>query len=70
MSEPALSGNGNGSRRRGLLLVGVVFILGLVCGSALTVIGVRTVLPVFPDRHRSRGRRHGSNPRAGDGTVP
>jgi Spy/CpxP family protein refolding chaperone len=50
MSEPALNGSGNGSRRRGLLLVGVVFLLGLVCGSALTVIGVRTVLPRFPDR--------------------
>ena len=35
----------NGSRRQGLLLIGVVFLLGLVCGSALTVIGVRTVLP-------------------------
>lgn len=48
MSEPAI--NGNGSRRKGLLLLGVVFILGLACGSALTFIGVRTVLPVLPDR--------------------
>jgi Spy/CpxP family protein refolding chaperone len=48
MTEPALGGTANGSRRRGLLLVGVVFLLGLVCGSALTVIGVRTVLPGFP----------------------
>lgn len=35
----------NGSRRRGLVLVLVVFILGLVCGAALTIIGVRSVGP-------------------------
>lgn len=57
MSEPALGGAANGSRRRGLLLVGVVFLLGLVCGSALTVIGVRTVVPRFPDRPGA-GRPH------------
>ena len=33
----------NGSRRRGMVLVLVVFILGLICGSALTIIGVRSV---------------------------
>ena len=55
MSEPTLSGAVNGSRRRGLLLVAVVFLLGLVCGSALTVIGVRSAMPGFPER---RGDRH------------
>ena len=35
----------NGSRRRGLVLVLVVFILGLVCGAALTIIGIRSVVP-------------------------
>jgi uncharacterized membrane protein len=35
----------NGSRRRGMVLVLVVFILGLVCGAALTIIGMRSVGP-------------------------
>lgn len=35
----------NGSRRRGMILVLVVFILGLVCGAALTIIGIRSVGP-------------------------
>jgi Spy/CpxP family protein refolding chaperone len=35
----------NGSRRRGLVLVLVVFVLGLVCGAALTIIGIRSVGP-------------------------
>ena len=34
----------NGSRRKGVLLILVVFILGLICGSALTVIGARSVM--------------------------
>ena len=38
----------NGSRRRGMVLVLVVFILGLVCGAALTIIGIRSVGPRRP----------------------
>ena len=53
----------NGTRTKGLLLVAVVFALGLICGSALTVIGARTVWPVGP--------RHGDRPphREGAGHV-
>jgi len=51
----------NGSRRRGLVLVLVVFILGLVCGAALTIIGVRSVAPRpfqgHPDGRRGEMRR-------------
>jgi hypothetical protein len=49
----------NGSKRKGILLILVVFILGLICGSALTVIGARSVtrrpLPV-PDGPRPGNR--------------
>jgi hypothetical protein len=38
----------NDSRRRGLVLVLVIFILGLVCGAALTIIGIRSVGPGRP----------------------
>ena len=45
----------NGSRRRGLVLVLVVFILGLVCGAALTIIGMRSVAPRrFPGHPEGR----------------
>jgi uncharacterized membrane protein len=51
----------NGSRRRGLVLVLVVFILGLVCGAALTIIGVRSLTPRrlagHPDGRRGEIRR-------------
>jgi hypothetical protein len=51
----------NGSRRRGLVLVLVVFILGLVCGAALTIIGIRSVgprrLPGHPDARPAEMRR-------------
>jgi uncharacterized membrane protein len=36
------------SRRRGLLLLGVVFLLGAVSGASLAVIGVRAGLPLPP----------------------
>lgn len=52
----------NGSRRRGLVLVLVVFILGLVCGAALTIIGIRSVGPRRSPGHpdgRSADMRRG-----------
>jgi len=45
----------NGSRRRGLTLMLVVFVLGLVCGSALSVIVIRSVLPASPMLPRHAG---------------
>jgi hypothetical protein len=39
---------GNGTRRRGLALMLVVFVLGLVCGAALSVIVIRSVMPDRP----------------------
>ncbi len=39
------------TRKKGFLLLGVVFLLGVVCGGALVFIGVRTLVP--------RGPRHG-----------
>ena len=51
----------NGSRRRGMVLVLVVFILGLVCGAALTIIGMRSVgpprSPGHPDGRPAEMRR-------------
>ncbi len=53
-------------RTKGLLLVGAVFLLGLVCGSAATVIGVRTVAPFRPGAVPPHERR-GPGPGPGGG---
>jgi hypothetical protein len=39
MGEPAL----HPSKRKGVLLIGVVFVLGMICGAALFVMGQRSV---------------------------
>lgn len=38
------------TRKRGFLLLAVVFLIGVVCGGALVFIGVRTLVPRVP-RH-------------------
>ena len=52
----------NGAHRRGLVLMLVVFVLGLVCGAALSVIAIRSVLPARP----SSFPRHAGPLGAGD----
>jgi hypothetical protein len=36
------------SRKRGFLLLSVVFLLGVICGGAVVFIGIRTILPPRP----------------------
>jgi len=47
-SDAPLDGLGAGSPRRGLALMLVVFVLGIVCGAALAVIVIRSVIPPRP----------------------